>query len=295
MNTTTDEIVRALSVGGRPRPPGVVTQQQFDGNDDALRRLADPREEPSDGDLVEYALDLKYVQLQPDLFAWLFPRMMEVWRRYVLTDTEHLWIDEFYGAMAMRPEVFGFGGKKRKHVVHHYMAEVVIGRIDRTAPLHPDRSRGTYSLFDHLSVLGIINPEYAEFWQAWWDLSTPGRCRVAIQWASTLMFFDEDNPIFPPWTPYGGGGAPVLWDHHGMIFDQGWSSANVSFIERQLSVQYLRERLRKAADRLRSEHDGPLAEAVWNAFDDCEPLLASRIRELPALLRGYGHDRAWTV
>jgi hypothetical protein len=295
MNTTTDEIVRALSVGGRPRPPRVITQHQFDGNDEALRRLADPRIEPSDADLVEYALDLSYVELQPDLFAWVFPRMMERWRRCVLSDTMHHWIEQFYGAIAIRPAVLGFGGKKRRHVVHHYMADVVIERIDRTDRLLHDGSSDPYDLFHHLSVLGIVNPEYPRLWEAWWDLSTIGRCRVAMQWASSLMFFEEDNPVFPPRSSYGGGGAPIPWDHCGSIYDRGWSDANASFVERRLTVEYLRDRLQQAADRLRSEHDGALAGAVWAALDECEPLLASRIGELPALLRGYGHDRAWTV
>ena len=65
---------RARAIFGYPDPPTEVTESQFDGFDDALRRLATtPYDEIDFSDLWYYHHDLTYMELQPDLFAYLFP------------------------------------------------------------------------------------------------------------------------------------------------------------------------------------------------------------------------------
>jgi len=67
---------------GRRAPPTDVWQRPFDQDDSHLRRLArlqpDARADPMD--LVDYALDLHYEQMQRDLLLWLLPFCLRAWR-----------------------------------------------------------------------------------------------------------------------------------------------------------------------------------------------------------------------
>jgi hypothetical protein len=65
---------------GDPRPPVVVTEPQFDGFDEKLRRMARTRWEELDfSDLRYYHHDLACVELEPDLFDYLFPVCLMDW------------------------------------------------------------------------------------------------------------------------------------------------------------------------------------------------------------------------
>src|SRR5689334_3322067 len=63
-----------------PSPPKVVTEKQFDFCDSELHELAKkPWEAIEPGDWWYYILDLAYVELQPELFRYLFPAFLAIW------------------------------------------------------------------------------------------------------------------------------------------------------------------------------------------------------------------------
>src|SRR4051812_24168340 len=81
-------IDRPHSIFGNPSPPSQVTEHQFDGFDDDLHRLAQtPWNQIKDEDLWYYIHDLSYMELQPDLFAYLFPVCLNFWYQSLLRST----------------------------------------------------------------------------------------------------------------------------------------------------------------------------------------------------------------
>jgi len=65
---------RVRAIFNDPKLPEHIWQSQFDGFDEELQRLArTPYDEIDFSDLWYYHHDLAYVDLQPDLFAYLFP------------------------------------------------------------------------------------------------------------------------------------------------------------------------------------------------------------------------------
>ena len=71
---------RACEIFGNPQPPTSVWEKQFDYCDDDLKRLANtPYEQMHFSDLWYYYHDLAYVELQAELFAYLFPVCLMDW------------------------------------------------------------------------------------------------------------------------------------------------------------------------------------------------------------------------
>jgi hypothetical protein len=71
---------RARAIFGNADPPQEIWERQFDYNDDDLKRIAaTPYREIDRNDLWYYFHDLSYVDLQPDLFDYLFPVCLIDW------------------------------------------------------------------------------------------------------------------------------------------------------------------------------------------------------------------------
>jgi hypothetical protein len=71
---------RVREIFGHPEPPEEVWERQFDCHDDVLHRLArTPYSEIDFGDLWYYHHNLAHVELQPDLFRFLFPVCLMDW------------------------------------------------------------------------------------------------------------------------------------------------------------------------------------------------------------------------
>jgi hypothetical protein len=65
---------RARTIFSFPEPPQDVWERQFDYCEEELSRIArTPWEQFDFDDLWYYHHDLAYVELQPDLFNYLFP------------------------------------------------------------------------------------------------------------------------------------------------------------------------------------------------------------------------------
>ena len=76
---------RASGIFGNPGPPRQIWERQFDGFGDKLEKLArTPYDEIDFSDLWYYHHDLTYVELQPDLFTYLFPVCLMDWHHSLM-------------------------------------------------------------------------------------------------------------------------------------------------------------------------------------------------------------------
>jgi len=122
-----------------------------------------------------------------------------------------------------------------------------------------------------------------------------GRACGVLQYASVLMYPDDRNPIFSPWTCEHGGGAPVLWGSEG-ILDQPWLPENVSFLRSTFTLDYVRNSIATAAVTLQGEIDSSVPELMVLDFETKAPFVEQRMEELFFNLSlPFGEDRGWAT
>jgi hypothetical protein len=98
------------------------------------------------------------------------------------------------------------------------------------------------------------------------------------------MFEENENPVFAPWTPNGGGGPPRLWEFAGHLYTHRWLEPNVSFLKRTLNASEAVDVLNRAVGRLVDQPEWDVAAAVQADLPLCEETLAARCAALPRLL-----------
>src|SRR4029078_2210313 len=121
---------------GDPRPlsADAVWQKPFDYDAAHLHRLAElpPDADADPADLVAYALDFKYEQIQKDLFLHLLPFCLRAWREDLTSPfgRYETFVDEFYPAL-LRGSVFDrVLSASEATAVGDFMRDAILERID---------------------------------------------------------------------------------------------------------------------------------------------------------------------
>ena len=135
-----------------------------------------------------------------------------------------------------------------------------------------------------LTTHGVLLPDIDSVWTSWWALGTIGRAVSAVQYISALMYPNEENPVFAPWTPEGGGGAPCLWEFEGHLYSHRWLEPNVDFLRRTLTVSAVSDVLARAVGELTHEPEHQVAARMLTDIPMRREMLAARCAELPMLL-----------
>jgi hypothetical protein len=243
--------------------------------------------------------DLRYTEIQSSLLHYLLPVCLEVWRDDMLgIDTSYGGVVEhFYPVLADR-QVF------EEHLIPR-QSVVVSGFIKRTILEEIDKQRGLkfqgantrpYRWIGELTTYGVILPDLERLWTEWWSITTIGRAIAAIQYISCLMYPQNENPVFAPWTPDGGGGPPGLSEFEGHLYTHRWLEPNVAFLRKTLSFNSVGAILSSAVRRLADEPENAIAALVQEDFPLCEATVATRCAVLPQLLettQGPGTLHEW--
>lgn len=283
-----NERITLHSALGVTRPPEKITQEAFEGNDRHLRRLARlrPGEQADGSDLWEYIHDLRYTDIQGSLLVYLLPFCLQAWRDDLRgIDGYGGVIEHFYPVLADR-HIFDLHlTAKQSAVVSEFMQQAILEEIDDQRGLAFQGSRTRpYRWFGALTTYGVVRPDMDRLWTAWWALNTIGRAVAAVQYISCLMYPENENPVFAPWTPDRGGDPPCLWGFEGHLNAHRWPEANVNFLRRTLTIQKVSEALGQAVKHLVDQPQHDAATAVQQDFPLCTEILEARCAELPQLL-----------
>jgi hypothetical protein len=281
------DLRRAL---GAARPPSTITQEAFDydaGHLERLVRLArDERAAP--GDLWEYTQDLRYTAIQQDLLRHLLPVCLQAWRDYLLGASEYGgFVEQFYPVLADRPVFDTLLTPHQIAAVSEFMRRSILDEIDKQRGLAYRGSRAKarpYHWVYALTTYGVLLPDIESLWTAWWALGTTGRAVAAVQYISALMYPDDGNPIFAPWTPDEGGGPPNLWEFEGHLYSHRWQEQNVAFLRRSLNASAVGEVLARAVKELEGEPEHEVAARVLAEMPARTEMLTARCANLPNLL-----------
>jgi len=284
----TNKLNTLRSAFGKGTPPNKITQEAFEGNDQHLRRLVRlrPGEQADGSDLWEYIHDLRHTDIQGPLFAYLLPFCLQAWREDLRgIDGYGGVIEHFYPVLADR-QVFDLHlTPQQSAVVSEFMRQTILEEIDDQRGLAFQGSRTRpYRWFGALTTYGVLRPDLDRLWTAWWTLNTVGRAIAAVQYISCLMYPENENPVFAPWTPDRGGGPPCLWGFEGHLYEHRWQEPNLNFLKRILTVQRVGEVLALAVERLVGQPEHDAGAAVQEDLPLCTQTLEIRCAELPQLL-----------
>jgi hypothetical protein len=261
-----DPIAAVRRALGDPRPlaPEGVWQKPFDYDTAHLHRLAvlPPDAAAAPEDLVAYALDFKYEQIQKDLFLHVLPFCLRAWQEDLVSPfgRYEAFVDEFYPAL-LRGGVFdGVLNARESTAVGDYMREAILAQIDAQQALSFKGSKAAvYAWFHALSTYGTLRSDVEPLWTAWWGCSTVGRSLAAAQYASCLIYDETANPVFDAWTRERGGGPPCLWHYRGHVLEERWRDANLEMLARTLTPDGVRGVLDRSVARLEGH---PLRDKV---------------------------------
>ena len=256
---------RSRSIFNNPRMPTSVSEKQFDGFDRELRKIAKTEwKELNEEDLWFYLHDLAYVELQSDLFDYLFPVCLNFWYQSLMrSESAERGDAEFHYSLYRGNLLNKMTTKEQTQEIYSYFIDGFLDRIEAERGFkYSGSSTPAYSWIARFNSLGYISPIIDQICDLWWTLDQPGKAVSAVMYASGLVYLRGDNPIFGDWTCNKGGGGPYLTESDAHIFDIGWLPENIEFLKEKLSVEYIQNKLHKAASMLSSEPEAEISLKV---------------------------------
>jgi hypothetical protein len=300
-NPATDDLATLRRALGNPGPPAHLWQREFDHDPGHLKRIvalgSGQRADPVD--LVDYALDLTYEEVQGDLLRYALPLCLQAWREDLLGRDKSYggFVEHLYPALA---RVFDRVLEPADTTaVAAFMRAALLEEMDEQRGLaFTGMGARPYRWFYALGAYGVILPDIPQLWTAWWSLGSVGRAIAAVQYGSCLLYGQMDNPVFTPWTRVGGGGPPPLWEFEGHLYRHRWQESNGSFLREALTPEAVLDVLRRAVFQLKDLPERAVAAQVLKDASAREAILGSRCAELPRILeraQGPGDQFEWSL
>lgn len=270
------------------KPPEKITQEPFEGADRHLRRLVQlkPGDRAESEDLWNYAQDLLYTEIQTLLLVYLLPFCLEAWRNDLRGNYGYGgFVEHLYPVLANRKIFDQHLNPEQAAVVSDFMKLCILEEIDSQRGLAYQGSKTKpYRWIRALTTYGVLRPDLGSLWTAWWSLSTVGRAVAAVQYISCLMYPENENPVFAPWTPNDGGGPPSLWDFEGHLYELCWQAPNILFLKETLNAPNVSHVLNRCVERLTDQPEIQVARRVESDLPILVETLNARCLELPRLL-----------
>jgi hypothetical protein len=282
--------------------PSTITQEAYEGNPGHLRRLARlrPGDDAEVADLWEYTQDLLYTEIQGSLFAYLLPFCLETWRKDLrgVSSENGGFVEYFYPVLANRQVFDRHLTPKQGAAVSEFMRRSILEEIDdQRGLIYSGTGTRPYRWVVALTTHGVLFPDVDRLWTDWWSGLTIGRAVAILQYVSCLMYPQNENPVFAPWTPERGGGPPCLWEFGGHLYTHRWLEANVDFLRQTLNPRSASEILTHAVQCLAGQPECGAAADIQADIPLCLETLTARCAELPNLLETEqtpGNGNEWS-
>jgi hypothetical protein len=295
------ETITLRQVLGRVAPEK-ISQEAFDHNDKHLRRLVrlQPGEKAEAEDLWEYIQDLRHTDIQGPLLAYLLPSCLEAWREDLLGISGEYggFVEHFYPVLADRHIFDVHLTPKQTAAVSEFMRQAILREIDDQRGLAYQGSWARpYRWIRALTTYGVLLPDLDRLWTEWWSLHTVDRAIAAAQYISCLIYPENENPVFAPWTSDGGGGPPCVWGFEGHLYAHRWFEPNVNFLKGILNVTTVGKVLGQAAARLVDQPERNVVELMQADLPLLATELEARCKVLPRLLETTSESGplAWPI
>jgi hypothetical protein len=286
-----DPVAEIRTAFGNPAPVAVdrIWQKAFDYDVDHLHRLGAlaPGAAAAPADLIAYAMDFKYEQIQKDLFLHVFPFCLQAWQDDLARPfgPYETFVDELYPALVRSAVLDELLAPAETAAVAGFMRRAILAAMDaQTALSFKGKRADAYAWLHAFTTYGVLFSDIEALWSAWWSAETPGRAIAAAQYGSCLFYAETQNPVFDAWTRDGGGGPPCLWHYRGHLLDASWRAPNLAAAAQRLTPDGVRAVLDRGVARLASH---PLRDKVASMrfhLDARTETLTRRCRELQQFL-----------
>ncbi|MCA9150099.1 MAG: hypothetical protein KDA92_12390 [Planctomycetales bacterium] len=277
---------RLRAIFCNPPPVREVWERQFDYFDEELQQLGrTPHDQVEFGDLWYYYHDLAYVELQPDLFAHLFPVCLMDWHRSLIANQTCAHGDSEFHKAVRRGDVFD----KMLTIVQRKQVESVcrdsmLYRLDQERGFAFDGMHTpAFGWLMRMNSLGLISHELHLLWQAWWEMSTPGRAVAFLEYCSALLYVYDESPLIDVRTGSAWHVGPC-WENDSLLLDGGWLQENVEFIRTYVTAARITDVVHQAVRVLQNEPESHVAAQIAVDLELRTELLERRLSELPTLL-----------
>lgn len=283
-------VSRLLQIFDNPKPPVRVTEQQFDmAQDDLVASSKKPWHEIDRDDYWAYLMDLCYVELQQELFDYLFPALLIHWwegqlSRFGGPEAEA----DIYRAIDQGQVFMKMMAPERREAVLQWMNDGYIEGVDAWGgklSVHHDQT-GPNDLHGPLwsfNAIGQSIPITGDILARLTDVCSVGRAQWWLVLSSGLVWNDNEVPFIPAWTPDGGGGGVYVQESEASIYDHGYLPDNLESLRRILSYDQVLGSMSESANLLRDTGHGVWADNVVEELRRDQKTIETRIDRLMRL------------
>jgi hypothetical protein len=283
-------VKRLTEVFAYPSSPQIITEAQFDYMPKLLIETArKPWHEIGRSDYWAYLLDLCYVDLQQDLFDYLFPAFLIKWwegqlsRRGGPSSGE----TDFYRAIDTGQCLFKMMDDGRRSQIFAWMIDAYIEGVDawggslstdigdhyEDEPFNLDGPLGSFSSLGQ--SVPIINGAIDNLL----DVSSLGRAQWWLVFASILAWDKEPCPFLPEYL--GPDGCPIsLSCRESGISSHGYLDSNLLAFKQKISYSAVKTSLSKSLAYLRNTPHSDWTSSTLAKIKTDETICAERLTRL---------------
>ena len=243
---------RLIEIFRQPGPPAVVTERQFDDDQDGLERLARKQwHQVIPDDYWCYLMDMAYVSLQPQLFEHIFPAFLIAWWEGQLSRLDGPEAEtDFYYALDRGQVLETMLHESRREAVLDWMAEAYLDGVNAwTGPLVLEQTGDPVPPLNSFHALGMAVPVSARILLGLVRGSGRGIAKWWVVLGAGIAWYTAEGDF-------------VLLESSASIYDHGYRAENRAAIAGVLTVKLLLERLAAAREYLTPAEQTMLAETV---------------------------------
>jgi hypothetical protein len=218
-----------------------------------------------------------------DDLRFLFPPILRIWEAELYQRDS--WFTQYFHAEICRTNFVERALSERlRRASKDFMVRALSERLASEHSLRIHGMSTSHDWFGYLASFGVFTTEISSLWSQVWQSDKLGHAVALLQYLSCLLY-EDDNPIFAPWTCDKGGGPPELWRYDSVGFGERWKEENLNFLSSALSSGSIREWLNRASENHAEDQVGAVAANFLRRLDDCAPEVDERIELLLIALR----------
>lgn len=266
-------VTRLKKIFGNPESPKFVVQKQFDGAQASLEKTSRKAwHEIDQSDYWHTLLDICYVDLQQDLFDYLFPALLIRWWEGQMSrkggpESEC----DFYRAIDHGQVFIKMMDSSRSKEVFSWMTDAYLAGIDEwsgklSVAYDPNGANDLHGPLWSFHALGQSVPITHLIVKGPGEVSTEGRAQWWLVFATGLVWNENQCNELPIWTPESGGGGVYITESEASIFDHGFLTPNLHAACEFFTMERVRKCLEMSVDLIPSFPHGDWAKLALEEF-----------------------------
>ena len=285
-------VQRLLEIFDHPSPPAVVTQPTFgfleDDYTDVCHKMWHEITFEAD---AQYLLDIQFVEIQQDLFDYIFPAFLIRWWEDQLSQqggVKEIW--GIYGSFSQCDLLNTMISPQRGHAIKDWIVDAYVDGVDLSGSRDSSESTtpGSYRIDSALwsfHALGQSVPTARLILERLRDVKTQGRARWWLVCSSGIAWNDNECPFVAPWNLGRSNGGIFVLGSGASDNSEGYLSENLLAMNEVFSIDTLQKVLATCQLMFESEFERNWVRAVQTRFAADPALYQRRIERFLACLR----------